>query len=134
MALAAIDRPLRKSTFDAIFACRSAGSCRHDQLERNTIRALLEARHRTTHVQYHSCDHFTRPDFNISHGANMLIIICARPSSQFVAAAALNILKVKTELGIQEAYTEIVSVVVGVPSSAATTTSRKEPKISFWKK
>ncbi|MGB9094129.1 MAG: nitroreductase family protein [Gallionella sp.] len=120
-----------------------------------------EARHRTVHGHSHSFDHFTRPDFNIFHGANTLIIICARPTSQFVAAdcwlaaenlmlaasaiglgtcvigsavAALNIHKVKAELGIPDEYSAIAPVVVGVPGGETTATSRKEPKILSWKK
>ncbi|MCG6933673.1 MAG: nitroreductase family protein [Gallionella sp.] len=120
-----------------------------------------EARHRTVHGHSHSFDHFTRPDFNIFHGADTLIIICARPTSQFVAAdcwlaaenlmlaataaglgscvigsavAALNIHKVKAELGIPDDYSAIAPVVVGVPGGETTATSRKEPKILFWKK
>ena len=120
-----------------------------------------EARHRKAHGHSHSFDHFTRPDFNIFHGADTLIIICAKPTSQFVAAdcwlaaenlmlaatavglgscvigsavAALNIHKVKAELGIPDDYSAIAPVVVGVPSGETTTTSRKEPKILFWKK
>ncbi len=120
-----------------------------------------EARRRTAHGHSHSFDHFTRPDFNIFHGAGTLIIICARPSSQFVSAdcwlaaenlmlaasaiglgtcvigsavAALNIHKVKTELGIPDEYIAIAPVVVGVPSGETVATSRKEPKILFWKK
>ena len=120
-----------------------------------------EVRHRNSHGVSHSFDHFTRPDFNIFHGANTLIIICAKPASQFVAAdcwlaaenlmlaasaiglgtcvigsavAALNIHKVKAELGIPDEYSAIAPVVVGVPSGETTATSRKVPKILFWKK
>jgi nitroreductase len=120
-----------------------------------------EVRHRNSHGVSHSFDHFTRPDFNIFHGADTLIIICAKPSSQFASAdcwlaaenlmlaasaiglgtcvigssvAALNIHKVKAELGIPDEYTAIAPVVVGVPSGETQATSRKEPKILFWKK
>jgi nitroreductase len=120
-----------------------------------------EVRHRNSHGVSHSFDHFTRPDFNIFHGADTLIIICAKPSSQFVAAdcwlaaenlmlaasaiglgtcvigsavAALNIHKVKAELGIPDEYSAIAPVVVGVPSGETSATSRKEPNILFWKK
>ncbi|MGA7595178.1 MAG: nitroreductase family protein [Gallionella sp.] len=120
-----------------------------------------EARHRTAHGHSHSFDHFTRQDFNIFHGADTLIIICARPTSQFVAAdcwlaaenlmlaasaiglgtcvigsavSALNIHKVKIELGIPDEYTAIAPVVVGVPSGETAASSRNEPRILFWKK
>jgi nitroreductase len=200
MTLAAIERPLRKYTFEAIFARRSVRSYRPDVLDDNTIHSLLEAavqaptamheepwafvvvqdhallqrlsdlakplfveeaRHRKTHGHSHSFDHFTRPDFNIFHGADTLIIICARPTSQFVAAdcwlaaenlmlaasaiglgscvigsavAALNIHKVKAELGIPDDYSAIAPLVVGVPGGETATTSRNAPKILFWKK
>ncbi|HUW76285.1 MAG TPA: nitroreductase family protein [Gallionella sp.] len=119
-----------------------------------------ELRHRNSHGVSHSFDHFTRPDFNIFHGADTLIIICAKSSSQFVAAdcwlaaenlmlvasaiglgscvigsavAALNIHKVKAELGIPDEYSAIAPIVVGVPSGETQATSRKNPKILFWK-
>lgn len=120
-----------------------------------------EVRHRNAHGASHSFDHFTRPDFNIFHGADTLIIICAKPMSPFVAAdcwlaaenlmlaasaiglgscvigsavAALNIHKVKTELGIPDEYSAIAPIVVGVPSGEIQATSRKEPMILSWKK
>jgi nitroreductase len=120
-----------------------------------------EVRHRNAHGASHSFDHFTRPDFNIFHGANTLIIICAKPLGPFViadcwlaaenlmlaasavgmgscvigsAVAALNIHKVKTELGIPDEYSAIAPIVVGVPSGETEATSRKEPMILSWKK
>ena len=120
-----------------------------------------EVRHRNLQGTSHSFDHFTRPDFNIFHGADTLIVICAKPSSPFVAAdcwlaaenlmlaataiglgscvigsavAALNIHKVKTELGIPDEYSAIAPIVVGVPSGETRATSRKDPKILLWKK
>jgi nitroreductase len=120
-----------------------------------------EVRHRNTHGTSHSFEHFTRPDFNIFHGAHTLIIICAKPSGPFVVAdcwlaaenlmlaanamglgscvigsavAALNIHKVKTELGIPDEYSAIAPIVVGVPSGETQATSRKEPFILSWKK
>ena len=119
-----------------------------------------EVRHRNSQGASHSFDHFTRPDFNIFHGADTLIIICAKPSSPFVAAdcwlaaenlmlaasaiglgscvigsaiATLNIHKVKTELGIPDEYSAIAPIVVGVPSGETHSTSRKEPLILSWK-
>jgi nitroreductase len=120
-----------------------------------------EMRHRNAHGNNHSFDHFTRPDFNIFHGADTLIIICAKPLGPFATAdcwlaaenlmlaasaiglgscvigsavAALNIHKVKTELGIPDEYAVIAPIVVGVPSAEAPVTSRKEPLILSWKK
>ena len=120
-----------------------------------------EVRHRNAHGAGHSFEHFTRPDFNIFHGADTLIIICAKPLGPFVAAdcwlaaenmmlaasalglgscvigsavAALNIHKVKTELGIPDEYFAIAPIVVGIPSGETQATSRKEPTILSWKK
>ena len=119
-----------------------------------------EVRHRNAHGASHSFDHFIRPDFNIFHGADTLIIICAKPMGQFVSAdcwlaaenmmlaasaiglgscvigsaiATLNIHKVKTELGIPDEYSAIAPIVVGVPSGETHSTSRKEPLILSWK-
>lgn len=118
-----------------------------------------EARHRNAQGANHSFEHFTRDDFDIFHGAGTLIIICAKPLGQFVAAdcwlaaenlmlaacamglgscvigsavAALNIRKSKTELGIPDEYSAIAPVVVGVPVSE-TATPRNAPLILSWK-
>jgi nitroreductase len=120
-----------------------------------------EVRHRNAHGSGHSFEHLIRPDFNIFHGATTLIIICARPSGPFVAAdcwlaaenlmlaasgsglgscvigsavSALNIHKVKKELGIPDEYSVIAPIVVGVPAGEVPATSRKEPTILSWKK
>src|ERR1017187_2529658 len=120
-----------------------------------------EVRPRNTNGNKHSFDHFTRADFNLFHGANTLIVICAKPLSQFVVAdcwlaaenlmlaasaiglgscvigsavAALNIHKGKSELGIPEEYSAIAPIVVGFPSGETKATSRKEPLILSWKK
>ncbi|HUX89731.1 MAG TPA: nitroreductase family protein [Gallionellaceae bacterium] len=120
-----------------------------------------EVRHRNAHGTSHSFDHFTRADFNIFHDANTLIIICAKPLGQFVVAdcwlaaenlmlaaqaiglgscvigsavAALNIHKIKTELGIPDEYAAIAPIVIGVPSGESRASSRKEPLILSWKK
>ena len=115
-----------------------------------------EVRHRNSQGANHSFDHFTKPDFDIFHGADTLILICAKPVSPFVAAdcwlaaenlmlaataiglgscvigsavAALNIHKVKVELGIPEDYSAIAPIVVGVPVDETPATRRKEPMI-----
>lgn len=120
-----------------------------------------EVRHRKAHGASHSFDHVIRPDFNIFHGADTLVIICAKPMGQFVSAdcwlaaenlmlaassiglgscvigsavAALNIHKVKAELGIPDEYSAIAPIVVGVPDGETPATSRKEPLILSWKK
>lgn len=120
-----------------------------------------EVRHRNAHGAKHSFDHFTRPEFSIFHGANTLIIICAKPLGPFIAAdcwlaaenlmlaasaiglgscvigsavAALNIHKVKTELGIPGEYSAIAPIVVGVPGGEIPSASRKAPLILSWRK
>lgn len=120
-----------------------------------------EVRHRNAQGASHSFDHFTRPDFDIFHGATTLIIICAKPLGPFVAAdcwlaaenlmlaasamglgscvigsavAALNIHKVKTELGIPDEYSAIAPIIVGVSSGDTMASPRKEPLILSWKK
>jgi nitroreductase len=137
----------------------------HAQLQRLSDLAkplfVEEVRHRNAQGASHSFDHFTQPDFNIFHGADTLIIICAKPLGPFMVAdcwlaaenlmlaanaiglgscvigsavAALNIHKVKTELGIPDEYSAIAPIVVGIPSGETRATSRKEPLILSWKK
>ena len=120
-----------------------------------------EIRHRNAHGVSHSFEHFIRPDFNIFYDASTLIIICARPLGPFIVAdcwlaaenlmlaanaiglgscvigsavAALNIHKVKKDLGIPDDYSAIAPIVVGVPGGASVNTSRKAPIILSWKK
>lgn len=119
-----------------------------------------EMRHRNTKGTIHSFDHFTKPDFDIFHGAGTLIVICAKPLGQFViadcwlaaenlmlaacgmglgscvigsAVAAMNIRKMKTELGIPDEYSAIVPIIVGVPSGETDATSRNPPLVLAWK-
>ncbi len=120
-----------------------------------------ETRHRMEKGVANSFEHFVRPDFNIFHGASTLIIICAKPVGPFImadcwlaaenlllaayaaglgscivgsAVSALNIRKMKAELGIPDDYTAIVPIVVGVPASEGHPATRKEPQILAWKK
>lgn len=122
---------------------------------------IEEVRHRNSHGSSHSFDHFTRADFNIFYDAHTLIIICAKPLGTFVVAdcwlaaenlmlaaqaiglgscdigsaiAALNMQKVKTELGIPGDFSIIAPITVGVPRGVPTTSSRKKPIILSWKK
>lgn len=119
-----------------------------------------EARHRNAQGASHSFEHFTRPDFDIFYGAAALIIICAKPVSPFVpadcwlaaenlmlaayaaglgscvigsAVAALNIRKVKAELGIPEEYTAIAPIVVGMPGGEPPPSRRNPPLVLAWK-
>jgi nitroreductase len=120
-----------------------------------------EVRRSSAQGTSHSFDHFTRPDFNIFHGADALVIICARLVGPFVTAdcwlaaqnlmlaasgmglgscvigsalAALNMPKVKAELGIPDEYAVVAPIVVGVPGGATPATSRKAPLILSWMK
>jgi nitroreductase len=120
-----------------------------------------EVRHRNSHGASHSFEHFTKPDFDIFYGAGTLIVICAKPVSPFVpadcwlaaenlmlaasaaglgscvigsAVAALNIRKVKAELGIPDEYNAIAPIIVGVPAADIAATSRKAPIVLAWKK
>lgn len=121
---------------------------------------IEEVRHRNAQGASHSFAHFDMPDFDIFHGANTLIVICAKPSGLFVVAdcwlaaenlmlaacdlrlgscvigssvSVLNIRKIKSELGIPDEYTAIAPIVVGVPSAETAPTTRKEPVILSWK-
>lgn len=119
-----------------------------------------EVHHRNSQGTSHSFEHFDRPDFDIFHGANTLIVICAKPLGPFVvadcwlaaenlmlaacdmglgscvigsSASVLNIRKVKTELGIPDDYAAIAPIIVGVPKEETAAASRKEPLILSWK-
>lgn len=119
-----------------------------------------EMRHRNAQGVRHSFEHFARADFDMFHGANTLIIICAKPLSPFVVAdcwlaaenlmlaacdmglgscvigssvSVLNIHMVKTELGIPAEYNAIAPIVVGVPMEETPATTRKEPLILAWR-
>lgn len=121
---------------------------------------IEEARHRNAHGVKHSFEHFTRADFDIFYGASTLILVCAKQVSPFVVAdcwlatenlmlaagalglgscvigsavAALNIFKVKTDLGIPHEYAVIAPIIVGVPAGDTPPTSRKGPQILSWK-
>ena len=101
----------------------------------------------------------SRPDFNVFYDAGTLILICARPLSQFVTAdcwlaaenlmlaacglglgtcmvgsaiEALNIPDVKSELAIPTDVMVIAPIIVGVPSGLAAPTSRSPPEILTW--
>lgn len=119
-----------------------------------------ELRHSDAVGHRHSFDHFSRPDFNIFHGANTLIIICAKLSGTFVVAdcwlaaenlmlvacdmglgtcvigssvSALNMPKMKFELGIPDDYTAFAPIIVGIPKERLPLTARKLPLVLAWK-
>jgi nitroreductase len=119
-----------------------------------------EVRHRNAQGASHSFEHFIRPDFDVFHGAGTLVIICAKPVSHFVTAdcwmaaenlmltasamglgtcvigsavAALNVRKVKVELGIPEEYNVIAPIVVGLPAGDTPPSPHKAPVVLAWK-
>jgi nitroreductase len=119
-----------------------------------------EVRYRYSQGVRNSFEHLDRSDFDIFHGANTLIVICAKVSSPFEIAdcwlaaenlmlvacdlglgscvigssvSVLNIRKTKKELGIPEDYTAVAPIIVGVPSVDTPATSRKPPQILAWK-
>lgn len=119
-----------------------------------------EVHHRHSQGASHSFEHFDQPGFDIFHGANTLIVICAKLSGPFVTAdcwlaagnlmlaacdmglgtcvigssvSVLNIRKIKTELGIPAEYTAVVPIIVGVPREETVASSRKAPLVLAWK-
>jgi nitroreductase len=119
-----------------------------------------EMRHYNLSGSRRSFEHFSKPDFNIFHGAGTLIVICTQPLGRFDAAdcwmaaenlmlaacamglgscvigscvGALNEQEVKTELGIPDHYAAIAPIIVGVPSGETAVTARKQPLILSWK-
>ena len=103
-----------------------------------------------------------RPDFNLFYDAGTLIVICARPLSDFVVAdcwlaaenlmlaacamglgscvigaalRALSLDEVKADLGIPREVTPIAPIILGVPDvTAIVPTPRRPPEILAWKK
>jgi nitroreductase len=121
---------------------------------------VKEVRHRFSQGVSHSFEHFDQPEFDIFHGANTLIVICAKSGGPFVfadcwlaaenlmlaacdmelgtcvigsATSVLNIHKVKAELGIPDEYTAVAPIIVGVPAGKTTASSRKPPVVLAWK-
>jgi nitroreductase len=121
---------------------------------------VKEVRHRFSQGDNHSFEHLEQPDFDIFHGANTLIAICTKSQGPFAVAdcwlaaenlmlaacdmglgscvvgssvSALNIHKIKAELGVPDEYRVIAPIVVGVPKEETPATSRKSPLILSWK-
>jgi nitroreductase len=107
----------------------------------------------------HAVDIFASTDFNIFYDASTLIVICAKPIGQFVAAdcwlaaenlmlaacamrlgtcvigcalPALNRPELKAELGIPAEYSVIAPIIVGHPRVETPSTSRREPLVLAW--
>ncbi|MBU1775721.1 MAG: nitroreductase family protein, partial [Gammaproteobacteria bacterium] len=121
---------------------------------------IKEVRSRHSQGVSHSFEHLDQSDFDIFHGANTLIVICARMTSPFVSAdcwlaaenlmlaacdlglgtcvigssiSVLNTQKVKRELDIPDEYAVVAPVIVGIPDAETAATSRKAPLILAWK-
>lgn len=121
---------------------------------------VKEVRHRFSQGVSHSFEHFDQPDFDIFHGANTLIVICAKSTSPFVVAdcwlaaenlmlaacdmelgtcvigsatSVLNIHKVKAEIGMPDHYMAIAPIIVGVPAGKTAARSRNPPLVLAWK-
>ncbi len=105
-------------------------------------------------------EHFLVPEFNVFYNATTLIVICAKPVSDFVSAdcwlAAQNILlaaaarkigscviglavqilntpKWKQELGIAEDMSVFVPIILGFPGKETSIKPRKPANILAWK-
>lgn len=108
----------------------------------------------------HSFEHVDESGFDIFHGANTLIVICARTTSPFSSAdcwlaaenlmlaacemglgscvigssvEVLNTRKVKQEFGIPDDYAAVAPMIVGIPGAETAATTRKPPQILAWK-
>jgi len=119
-----------------------------------------EMRQHRAHETNQSFEHYGSPDFDMFHGAGTLIVICAQPTSGFVAAdcwlgaenmmlaacdlglgscvigaavSTLNLGKVKTELGIPGEYMAIAPIIVGISKEPVSASARKDPLILSWK-
>jgi len=104
----------------------------------------------------HKLDLFNRPDFNIFHDANTLIVICGKTAAPFfsadcwlaaenmmLAACAMNlgscvigsalsafeVPEVRTKLRIPDSYSAVAPIVIGYPDEKNTPSSRKNPVI-----
>ena len=104
----------------------------------------------------HKLDLFNRPDFNIFHDANTLIVICGKKNAPFftadcwlaaenmmLAACAMNlgscvigsalsafeVPEVRTKLRIPDSYSAVAPIVIGYPDEKNTPSSRKSPVV-----
>ena len=101
-------------------------------------------------------DLFDRPDFNIFHDANTLIVICGKTAAPFfsadcwlaaenmmLAACAMNlgscvigsalsafeVPEVRAKLRIPDNYSAVAPIVIGYPDEENTPSSRKSPAV-----
>ena len=104
----------------------------------------------------HKLDLFNRPDFNIFHDANTLIVICGKTAAPFfsadcwlaaenmmLAACAMNlgscvigsalsafeVPEVRTKLRIPDNYSAVAPIVIGYPDEKNIPSSRKSPVV-----
>jgi nitroreductase len=104
-------------------------------------------------------DQYANPRINIFHGADTLIVICAKPGRFFPAEdcflAAENLMlaaegsglgscpvgfarawfqlpDVKAELGIRSYYAPVLPIVVGHPAVSPLAVPKREPEIACW--
>ena len=104
----------------------------------------------------HKLDLFNRPDFNIFHDANTLIVICGKSAAPFfsadcwlaaenmmLAACAMNlgscvigsalsafeVPEVRTKLRIPDSYSAVAPIVIGYPDEKNIPSSRKSPVV-----
>jgi nitroreductase len=100
------------------------------------------------------------PEYDIFHGSGTLIVICARPLSDFVTAdcwlaaqnlmlaaralglgtcviglssGALQLPEMKAQLGIPAHVTPVAPIVVGVPAGETAAPARRPPEILAWR-
>lgn len=104
-------------------------------------------------------DTYASTTVNIFHGADTLILICAKPArfspeeDCFLAAQNLllaahgfglgacpvgfarpwfNLPEIKSELGIPSDHSAVLPIVIGHPTGPASTVTRREPEIACW--
>lgn len=122
------------------------------------VRLELEAQ-RATPSAAHPSDRFRDPEFNIFYDAGTLIVIAARPASEFATAdcwlaaenlmlaatalglgsccvgfalPALRLPDVKAELGLPNAINAVAAIIVGVPRGTTPPVQRRPPEVLRW--
>ena len=123
-------------------------------------REFATNRHLYLDVHQDAVRQFSDPNFDVFCGATMLIVICDRRGAAFgaadcwltaenlilaasalglgsgcvgAAAAALNSLEMRRDLGIPPVVTAVAPVVIGVPLTPADDEESYEPDVLTWK-
>ena len=123
-------------------------------------RELATNRHLYLDVHNDTLQQFSGPDFDVFRGATTLIVICDRRGDAFgaadcwlaaenlmlaasalglasgcvgAAAAALNSLEMRRDLGIPPVVTAVAPVIIGVPLTPDDSEARYEPDVLTWK-